>query len=499
MLRAAASLRLTARYPAGRVCSLQVRQSQRLLQQRTYIFLPASFQELQQILSEAWTTEKERQRTILVKLWERPNNRKRYRRFKQRETRYLASKNRFLNAKRLLREHTNSRMKSFRSNMKGLWDARWKRITLTEPARLDWFDSEGYPKAVKDKYGRFVNPWNSQSTNGMQSLWLFVKWRMERLYNTFITPPALPPPPHARPLAFAMTPPPCNRIRLTWMGHSTTLVEMGGFTIVTDPIFSHHAGPVWPMGVARHVDPPCTIDDLPDIDVCVISHDHYDHLDETSVLQLKKKVKYWAVPLGLSKWLQTQCDISKDCILEMTWWESTTIQGDLELTCAPAQHWCGRTMWDRNQRLWSSWVIRAGDLKFYFAGDTAYPDSFPLHRQIGDRLGPFHLAALPIGAYAPSYFMKTSHVSPQEAVQIHQDLRVQKSVAIHHGTFPLSEEAHGEPPRLLEEAARKAGADFCVVPPGYCVIVGIEDEIALSPQTTLETAEEGQEERAEWG
>jgi L-ascorbate metabolism protein UlaG (beta-lactamase superfamily) len=144
-------------------------------------------------------------------------------------------------------------------------------------------------------------------------------------------------------------------------------------------------------------------------------------------------------------------------------------------------------MWDRNQRLWSSWVIRAGDLKFYFGGDTAYPDSFPLFRQIGDRLGPFHLAALPIGAYAPSYFMKASHVSPQEAVQIHQDLRVQKSVAIHHGTFPLSEEAHCEPPRLLEEAARKAGVDFCVVPPGYCVVVGLDDEVVL-PSIRAEAA-----------
>ena len=510
----ASSLRLTARYSAGGLGGagsglLPVKHSHRLIKQRMYVFLPASFQELTQILQEAWTQEKERQRTIFVKLWERPS-RKRFKRWipksslylKQRgHNRYIASKRRFLNAKQLLREHAHSRMKSFRSNMTGLWDARWKKVTLTEPAQDSWFDSNGYPKAARDKYGRFVNPWNSQSTNGMQSLWLFLKWRMERLYNTLTSTALLPPLLPKRPLAFQTTPPPSNKIRFTWIGHSTTLVELGGFTILTDPIFSDHAGPVpsWPMAVARHVPPPCTIDELPDIDVCVISHDHYDHLDQPSVLQLKDKVKYWAVPLGISKWLQTHCDVDEKCILEMTWWESTTLQGDLELVCAPAQHWCGRTMRDRNQRLWCSWVIRAGSCKFYFAGDTAYPDSFPLHRQIGDRLGPFNLAALPIGAYAPSYFMKSAHVHPTEAVKIHQDLRAQKSVAIHHGTFPLSEEAHGEPQRLLKEAAQNAGADFVVVPPGYCVVVGTEDEQTLPIGTETSETEEDQEERAECG
>jgi L-ascorbate metabolism protein UlaG (beta-lactamase superfamily) len=172
---------------------------------------------------------------------------------------------------------------------------------------------------------------------------------------------------------------------------------MQGFTVLTDPIFSERTDP-WPMGVARHTPPPCGVEDLPEIDVCVISHDHYDHLDQSSVEELKDKVHYWAVPLGMSEWLQDYCDIPQEHILEMTWWESKSLErndagdlqvtstltdsGALELVCAPAQHWCGRNMLDRNQRLWCSWVVRAGPLKFFFAGDTALPDSFPLHRYV---------------------------------------------------------------------------------------------------------------------
>lgn len=375
------------------------------------------------MVQEAWSSQKERRRTVWVKLWQRPkeangaagspttSTRKRFRRsitnrtmnFKARQHRsYLASKQRFLNAKRLLREQATSRMTSFRGNMQQLWE--WKSLSLTEPAQADWFDQDGYPKTVRNAYGRFVNPWNSQSTNGMQSLYKFFQWRMERLYNrVFGTNATLPPSTTAsssQPLEFQTTPPPKNQIRCTWLGHSTTLVELQGFTILTDPIFSERASPIqsWPMGVARHMPPPCTVEDLPFINVCVISHDHYDHLDQQSVEQLKDKVQYWAVPLGMSEWLQDYCEIDKSRILEMTWWESTTVRKSevghlqvvsesitdkddaLELVCAPAQHWCGRNMLDRNQRLWCSWVVRSGPFKYFFAGDTALPESFPLHR-----------------------------------------------------------------------------------------------------------------------
>lgn len=424
MLRAASSLRRhTFRSEALRTTNANNNRLSLETQRRNYIFLPSSFSELQQMIQEAWSSQKERQHTVWVKLWQRPKQQlgnatiRKRRSIKTRTTnfrlknhnRYLASKRKFLKAKQSWRERATVQMTSFRNHY------IYKSHFLKEPAQADWFDADGYPKAVRNAYGRFLNPWNSQSTNGMQSLWLFFQWRMERLVNSLTrnpSPPTLALPassttaeestPH---LAFQSTPPPPDKIRCTWLGHSTTLVELDGFTILTDPIFSQRASPIqsWPFGAARDVDPPCTVDDLPpQIDVCVISHDHYDHLDQGSILQLKESVHYWAVPCGMSEWLQDACDISPDSILEMTWWESTRLQqstetGDLvvltenedetsnnasilQMTCAPAQHWCGRNMWDRNQRLWCSWVLGSGSLKYFFAGDTALPESFPLHR-----------------------------------------------------------------------------------------------------------------------
>lgn len=390
---------------------------------RSYIFLPASFQELHQMIQEAWSSQKEKRRRIWVKLWQRPKeeppsvqihtnmpssstlrNRRlrrsiatRTRNFKARHKKtFLASKRRLINAQQTLGEQAHDKMTSFRGNMRH----SWKSLLLTEPAQADWFDSEGYPKAVRNAFGRFVNPWNSRSTNGIQSLSNFLQWRVQRFYNLRVRPKKQQSPQSTDKLAFSSTPPPRDQIRCTWLGHSTTLVELHGFTVLTDPIFTTTTDP-WPFGETRYTPAPCTIHQLPPIDVCVISHDHYDHLDESSVLQLKPNVQYWAVPLGMSKWLQEHCDIPKEDILEMTWWQSISLQrqpdgsllkvdtnnakehaDDLTLTCAPAQHWCGRNMVDRNKRLWCSWVVQSKSLKYFFAGDTALPDSFPLHRYV---------------------------------------------------------------------------------------------------------------------
>lgn len=430
MLRAANSLRLVrgrAEWMMNTNANTCIPQK---MQQRNYIFLPASFQELSQMISEAWTSQKAKRRTVWVKLWQRPNHhhdpnnattdsttpssavsRKRRslssktRTFRMRQHKsYIASKRKFQNAKRLFREQATVRMNRLSKRL--LWE--YKPLPITEPCNPDWFDADGYPKAVRNAFGRFVNPWKSQSTNGMQSLWKFFHWRVERLYNMFVNPTAsLAPSPTCTTdtlptLAFQSTPPPEHQIRCTWLGHSTTLVELEGFVVLTDPIFSPRASPIASWGGASRLMPaPCTVNDLPSIDVCVVSHDHYDHLDLPSVLQLKNKVEYWAVPLGMGEWLQDSCDIPSSQILEMTWWQSASLErmsngtlrqvdsssannnnGEnvLELTCAPAQHWCGRNMLDRNQRLWCSWVVGAGSLKYFFAGDTALPETFPLHR-----------------------------------------------------------------------------------------------------------------------
>jgi N-acyl-phosphatidylethanolamine-hydrolysing phospholipase D len=490
------------------------------------------------MIQETWSSQKEKRRRIWVKLWQRTptpqvqqannnastRNRRlrrsiaaRTRKFKARQQKsLLASKRRFLDVKQSLGEQARDKMTTFRGNM---MRHSWKSLLLTEPAQLDWFDSEGYPKAVRNSFGRFVNPWNSQSTNGIQSLSNFLQWRVQRFYNLHIRPRPSTTEFRQSKLAFVSTPPPDHQIRCTWLGHSTTLVELHGFTILTDPIFCTRTDP-WPFGETRYTPAPCTVKQLPNIHVCVISHDHYDHLDQSTVLTLKEKVQYWAVPLKMSEWLQEHCDIPQESILEMTWWQSISLQSQpdgtllqtnftatdeeengLTLTCAPAQHWCGRNMVDRNKRLWCSWVVQSKSLKYFFAGDTALPETFPLHRQIGDRLGPFDVAALPIGAYNPSYFMKVSHACPKEAVQIHKDLRSRKSMAIHWGTFHLSEEEHDEPPRLFAQAAKEEGIDFLAIPQGDCILSTQNEQVEIVDKESTETEETCSQdnERIEYG
>ncbi|ACI64137.1 predicted protein, partial [Thalassiosira pseudonana CCMP1335] len=260
-------------------------------------------------------------------------------------------------------------------------------------------------------------------------------------------------------------------IQLTWIGHSTTIVHLpGNFIILTDPHFSNYAGP------KRRNDPPAMgVADLPDmIDCVLISHDHMDHLDYWSILELidSNKVKFWVVPLGIKSWLMDRAGVSPEDIVELEWWEGEqqckrgdSNKHELVITCAPAQHWCSRSPFDRNRRLWCSWAVRATPSaaksiettthsqprshSFYFAGDTGLPPEFPLHHQIGDRLGPFDLAAIPIGAYEPNWFMRESHCNPAEAVKIHQAVRARRSVAIHFDTFDLADEPREEPPQLL--------------------------------------------------
>ena len=432
---------------------------------------------------------------------------------------------------------------------------------LDEPAKKSWFDSDGYPRTSRDPVtGRFVNPWNSESTNGQHSLADIWRWRVEhRLRRT--EEDLLPQTSssgvgdyrggddaleHVRRTIYGETeskeecessvaattssavldPSSSNAndsVKLTWLGHSTNLVQMMDFTILTDPMFSNRASALQFVGPARYTKPALGVEDLPPLDVVLISHDHYDHLDYNTVLDLveNKKVKYWVVPLGLKAWLVDHTALDPDCIAELEWWQSARFikdevcGGDIRLagtehrfeqnseeimgkrnalssemtdegtragehremliTCTPSQHWSSRTPFDRNRRLWCSFAVRTEEsgarnapnpLNFFFAGDTGLPPNFPLHQQIGDRCGPFDLSAIPIGAYAPSFFMRDSHVDPREAFAIHQAIRSRKSVGIHWGTFALADERYDEPPRLLKKAVAEFGAavgDFVTI------------------------------------
>ncbi len=241
---------------------------------------------------------------------------------------------------------------------------------------------------------------------------------------------------------------------VTWIGHSTLLVQVNGINILTDPHFSERASLFQWTGPKRAVPPGIPLEDLPDLDLVLISHNHYDHLDRNSISRLKhrqaKNKPVYAVPLRLKKWF---VDMGVENVVELDWWQ-TKDTGKYELTSVPMQHWSKRNLLGSNETLWTGWVIKVGDFKFFFLGDTGY---VPLFKEIGERLGPFDLCAVPIGAYQPRWLMKNQHISPKESLLIHQDVRCKLSIGIHWGTFILTDEPLDEPPRAIADLKPKMG------------------------------------------
>jgi N-acyl-phosphatidylethanolamine-hydrolysing phospholipase D len=253
---------------------------------------------------------------------------------------------------------------------------------------------------------------------------------------------------------------------VTWVGHATVLLRVGGLSVLTDPHFSERASPLTFMGPKRVVPPVPALHELPHIDAVVVSHNHYDHLDLASVAKLAEQPggsPRFFVPLGLKDWFQRR---GIDDVVELDWWESRPFKG-LEIHFVPVQHWSKRTLTDENRTLWGGWVLRHPELSFFFAGDTGYSRDFS---DIRARFGGFDLAAIPIGAYEPRWFMKIMHLDPAEAVQVHKDVNARQSFAIHWGTFEgLTDESLDEPPVRLAQERSKAGLkehDFWVLKHG---------------------------------
>jgi L-ascorbate metabolism protein UlaG (beta-lactamase superfamily) len=237
---------------------------------------------------------------------------------------------------------------------------------------------------------------------------------------------------------------------ITWIGHATVLVQIEGVNILTDPQWSERASPVSWGGPRRLSPPGLAFEDLPRIDVVLISHDHYDHLDLDTVKRLGAAYDpLFLVPLGLKAWF---AENGMTHVEEMDWWQEREYRA-LKFVCVPAQHFSQRTLTDANQRLWASWSVSSAERRFYFSGDTGY---FTFFKEIGQRLGPFDVAALAIGAYRPAEMMKFVHLTPEEAVQAFIDLKAGALLGIHWGTFDLADEPLEEPPqRLLAEIRRR--------------------------------------------
>ena len=252
---------------------------------------------------------------------------------------------------------------------------------------------------------------------------------------------------------------------VTWVGHSTFLVQLDGVNILTDPHWGERASPVGFAGPRRLVAPGLAFADLPPIHAVVISHDHYDHLDAETVARLAREHRpRFFVPLGLRAWLGERGITD---VVELDWWDKVEFRG-LSFVCTPAQHSSGRTLADQYLRLWSSWTVLGSSKRFFFAGDTGYDSRL---RKIGDRFGPFDLTAIPIGGYDTFRTGHPNHLNPEEAVQLFEDLQGRLLVPMHWGTFEMNREPFREPPdRLLREALRRGvEAQVAILSPGQTI------------------------------
>jgi N-acyl-phosphatidylethanolamine-hydrolysing phospholipase D len=235
---------------------------------------------------------------------------------------------------------------------------------------------------------------------------------------------------------------------VTWIGHTTVLVQLDGKNILTDPVWSTHAGPWNLIGAPRISDPGMALRDLPPIDIVLLSHNHYDHLDAYTMRELgRNETTKFFVPLGLKQWFAAE---RIGNVQEMDWWDSMRI-GSLQITNTPAQHFSGRRWNDRNKTLWCSWCVGGKTKKFFFAGDSGYCPHF---KEIGSRLGPFDLGLMPIGAYEPRRLMSPIHMDPEEAVQASLDVGARVVLATHWGSFKLTDERPDDPPKRMEQAVR---------------------------------------------
>ena len=296
---------------------------------------------------------------------------------------------------------------------------------------------------------------------------------------------------------------------VTFIGHATFLLRTATTVILTDPVFTSHAGPFGRLGPPRVRPPALDPRTLPPVDIVLVSHNHYDHLQPSS-LRVFRDTATFVAPLGVGRLLDRPPDRLRQgyggppklhaeaeggghkkrgsgmlasassqtrvasgvsrTIKELDWWQSTRV-GTADITCVPAQHFSARTPWDRNLTLWCGFVVRVDGVALYFAADSGYTPQF---REIGERCPSIDVALLPIGAYEPRWFMASVHMNPEEAVRAHLDVRARVSVGMHFGTFQLTDEGIDEPVRAVEQAREAAGVSagqFRVLDFGESVVI----------------------------
>jgi N-acyl-phosphatidylethanolamine-hydrolysing phospholipase D len=282
--------------------------------------------------------------------------------------------------------------------------------------------------------GRFSNP---HIRDIKRTLWDLILWRFG--FYAEKRPRTLPPENFQYPHDYHFYD--RNLPSAMWIGHSTYLIHIDGLTFLTDPVFSNYCSPVPFHILKRREAPALDICEIPPIDIVLISHNHYDHLDRKSILALHRMYPniLWVVPRGVKEWFSIR---SIHNVVELDW--GAVYKGQCKIHAVAAQHFSGRSLWDKNKTLWCGYVVECQNKRFYFVGDTGYnPVDF---RQIGEKWPDMDLCLIPIGTYVPEKFMQPVHISPQEAVNIHSDVHSKFSLGMHWKTFCLSEEPVNLPP-----------------------------------------------------
>jgi L-ascorbate metabolism protein UlaG (beta-lactamase superfamily) len=263
---------------------------------------------------------------------------------------------------------------------------------------------------------------------------------------------------------------PSQHTSIVRLGHSTLLIKLEDKFWLIDPVFSERASPFSFMGPKRFHQSPISIEDLPNIEAVIISHNHYDHLDEQAIKKLKSKTNHFVVPLGNGAQLESW-GVESSVITELNWWQNVNI-GNVELISIPAQHFSGRGLSDKNKALWSSWVIRTENSSIFFSGDSGYFDGF---KKIGNRYGPFDMTLIESGAYDHQW--SDVHMTPSESAQAHKDLKGRKMFPIHNGTFNLAFHAWTEPFEQLTEIVNIEWIDLLTPKMGQVVTLEDDDSV----------------------
>lgn len=308
---------------------------------------------------------------------------------------------------------------------------------------------------------RFLNPSEPPTDRSLLDV---LRWRLSS--RAAVWPkhvPVTPAVPTAR----------VDGLRVTMVGHATVLIQAGGLNILTDPVWSERASPFRTFGPRRVTDPGIAFADLPPIDLVLLSHNHYDHLDiDTLRLLVDAHAPLIVTPLGNDALVARHIPAAR--LQAGTWWEGFDLPEGARVDIVPANHWSARGIGDRRMALWGGFMLRTAAGLVYFAGDTGY-GSGALFSDLASRYGAPDLALIPIGAYAPRWFMAAQHIDPDEAVRVCETLGARQAVAIHWGTFQLTDEPRDEPPQRLAAALAARGIDperFVTLAPGELRDIG---------------------------